>query len=103
MTKKDFLQCKANIRSLYEEGHDDLGEIEAIELVEELHSDKNYSFVVELYRSPFIEAMENLWVFEVAYALNEAKAYADAEQNKYGRFYLIIAQQDQSSRSLRTG
>lgn len=95
MTKKDFQQRKANIRSLYEEGHGNLGEAEAIELVEELHADKNYSFTAELYQSAFVDPKEGLWTFEVAYALNEAKRYPEAE-----KIYEYLADQDPENSSV---
>jgi tetratricopeptide (TPR) repeat protein len=95
MTKKEFQQRKASIRSLYEEGHGDLAELEAIELVKELHAEKNYSFTVELYQSPFVDPKEGLWIFEVAYALNEAKQQPDAE-----KIYEYLADQDSQDSSV---
>jgi tetratricopeptide (TPR) repeat protein len=95
MTKKDFQQRKASIRSLYEEGHADVGEGEALDLVEELDAEKNYSFIVELYHSPFVNPKEGLWTFEVAFALNEAKHYSEAEQ-----IYEYLADQEPENSSI---
>jgi Tfp pilus assembly protein PilF len=89
MTKKDFQQRKASIRTLYEEGDFVKAEAAAIKLIEELHVDKNYAFVVELYQSSFVDFKEDLWTFEVAYALNEAKNYSEAE-----KIYEYLADKD---------
>jgi tetratricopeptide (TPR) repeat protein len=80
MTKKDFQERKAQIRALYEEGKAELGEAATLELVAELHANKNYPLIVELYHSPFLDPKEGLSTFEVAYALNEARCYSEAEQ-----------------------
>jgi tetratricopeptide (TPR) repeat protein len=80
MTKKKFDLCKGEIKALKEQG-----EIEdAIEhlgdLVSELHGDKNYAFIAELYRKNFLGLRNTLMSFEVAYALNEQGFKVDAEE-----------------------
>ena len=50
------------------------------DLVRELHSDKNYTFIAELYRNDFLGFRDKLTDFEVAYALNEQGFKVDAEE-----------------------
>jgi tetratricopeptide (TPR) repeat protein len=79
MKKKEFQDRKKEIRGLFDDSKIDLAEIEAIELVHELHADGNYAYIVELYNSKFIHTKEILWIFEVAYALNEQGYTSKAE------------------------
>jgi len=79
MTKKEFQNQKKRIRALYEEGETNLAESCALQLIQRLHKDKNYEFIVELYKSRFIESKDSLWTFEVAYALAEVGDQSEAE------------------------
>ena len=69
MTNKEFQNRKKEIRKLIEQSEHDEAMKLAHELVIELHSQKEYDKVVELYRSKFIEPKSYLYSFEVAYAL----------------------------------
>jgi tetratricopeptide (TPR) repeat protein len=79
MTKKDFDSQKSAIKALKEQGEIE----EAVDLLDnlihELHNDKNYVFIADLYRKDFLGFRENIISFEVAYALNEQGFKADAE------------------------
>lgn len=80
MTKKDFDSRKSAIKALKEHGEIE----EAIDLLDnlihELHTDKNYVFITDLYRKDFLGFRETIISFEVAYALNEQGFKAEAEE-----------------------
>jgi tetratricopeptide (TPR) repeat protein len=96
MTKKKFEERKNEIRALHKEGDVDLA-IEGIgELISELHEDKNYTFVAELYRSDFLGLRDELRSFEVAYALNEQGFKSDAEKI----YEYIVAHEPKNSSAL---
>jgi len=79
MTNKEFQKRKKEIHALIEESeHEEAMEL-AHELVEELHSKKEYDKVVELFLSKFIEPKSNLYSFEVAYALVNQNRESEAE------------------------
>ena len=79
MTNKEFQNRKKEIRTLIEQSeHEEAMEL-AHELVEELHSQKEFGKVVELYRSKFIEPKSYLYSFEVAYALSDQNRESEAE------------------------
>lgn len=80
MKQTEFRQRKAEIRSLYDCGNADEGSARVTQLVGELHSSKNYNFIVELFRAAFIKPTNPLWTFEVAYALNDQGTPREAEQ-----------------------
>ncbi len=79
MTKREFQKQKKQIRALFEERKSNLAESGALQLIQRLHDDKNYEFIVELYKSRFLEPKEILWTFEVAYALAELGYQSEAE------------------------
>lgn len=79
MTNKEFQNRKKEILTLIEQSeHEDAMEL-VHELVEELHSQKEFGKVVELYRSKFIEPKSDLYSFEVAYALSDQNRESEAE------------------------
>lgn len=79
MTKKEFQNRKKEIRTLIEESeHEEAMEL-AHELVNELHSQKEYDKIVELFLSKFIEPKSYLYSFEVAYALVNQNRESEAE------------------------
>lgn len=79
MTQKEFNNRKKVIQNLIEQAeHEEAMEL-AHELVNELHSQKEYAKVVELYRSKFIEPKSYLYSFEVAFALVEQNRESEAE------------------------
>lgn len=80
MTKKEYARRKAEIVETYRQGKADEAVDAAIALVGELHQDKDYALVVDLFHSPDVDPKGYLWTFEVAYALNEMKLYPEAEE-----------------------
>jgi tetratricopeptide (TPR) repeat protein len=79
MTKKEFLARKKQIRSLIEnDDHEEAIET-AIDLISELHDEKEFEKIVELYLSKFIQPKSYLYTFEVAYALVNQNRESDAE------------------------
>lgn len=80
MNKSEFQKRKKSIQTLFEAGDVDSAENEALELVDDLHNEKKYSSIVELYHSKFVQPKVLLWVFEVAYALVEQRERSEAEK-----------------------
>ena len=79
MTKKEFLNRTKEIRALIqEEDREEAIEI-AHELVSELHEQKEYDKIVDLFYSKFIQPKSDLYIFEVAYALVNQQREGDAE------------------------
>lgn len=79
MTNKEFQNRKKEIRTLIDQSEQEEAMELAHELVNELHSQKEYDKVVELYRSKFIEPKSYLYSFEVAYALANQNRESEAE------------------------
>jgi len=80
MTKKEFQRRKKEIRNLYDNGNAGIGGELASELVRELYADKKLDLILDLYNSDFLFPKNSLWIFEVAYALNECKSKSEAER-----------------------
>jgi len=79
MTNKEFQNRKKEIRKLIEVSEHAEAMKLAHELVNELHSQKEYDKVVELFLSKFIESKSYLYSFEVAYALVNQNRELEAE------------------------
>lgn len=80
MTKKDYIQRKAEIVQACRDGKPDDAVAAAIDLVNELHQEKAYALVVDLFHSWDADTRQSLWTFEVAYALADQKFDSEAEQ-----------------------
>ena len=79
MTNKEFQNRKKEIRILIEQSAQEEAMELAHELVNELHAQKEYEKIVELYRSKLIESKSYLYSFEVAYALVDQNRENEAE------------------------
>lgn len=79
MTKKEYLNRKKEIKQLFESEEPQEAFSLVYELLGELHSEKEFDKIVDLFNSKFIEPKTNLYLFEVAYALVEQGFEAKAE------------------------
>jgi len=80
MNQKEFQKRKSEIKNLYNQGNFEDAEALCLDLVYELFEEKQYSRIADLYNTGFVNPKRHLWIFEVAYALNEHGQYDEAER-----------------------